>query len=83
MESGSWVLVPPVTLGCSPHFCVLFVSRAWDQDGQGQMCNELGGFVPPLDGALDAALTPHLCLSVALSVSLHTAEVLGAPLSRF
>lgn len=91
MESGSWVLVPPVTLGCFPHFGVLFVSRF----GTGMVrasglcallapvCNELGIFVPPLDGAWGAALTPHLCLSVSLSVSLHTAEVLAAPLSRF
>lgn len=32
------------------------------------VCDELGGFVPHLDGALGAALTPHLPLSLCLSL---------------
>lgn len=75
MESGSQVLVPPVPLGCSPHSCVLSFPELGTRMGRASglgallapMRDDLGGFVPHLDGALGAALTPHLSLFPCLS----------------
>lgn len=75
MESGSQVLVPPVTLGCPPHSCLLLFPEIGTRMGRASglcallapMCDDLGGFVPHLDGALGAALTPHLSLFLCLS----------------